>query len=237
MIAFLLTSIATALIAREALRPKTRTTLKVVSPLETVRGVIESGETPDDLLLGDVYRDLIANNQIDLLEQFLVVYSDEELPSEKDPPREPPSSGDSSPSSDPVADLPRTSSPFPKIPDDDWNAFVAALKTEPVSFSTERHVGAFHQRRDKAVGNVDTYEGQYASLVTEIEGLRSRDDLTRRVGEVIEIDGVKHGISESGLLAVARAAGTHWEDWIDNAESRSKYAGTTRMFLAANNLF
>jgi len=223
-----------------------------MSALEELQRVIRSGNQPDEYLVEEACFEAFAYGRSDLAiaicEAWPSVYEED---SREDATTDgPPSPSDGS---DESKDIPPTDSEqpesFPRVPsplkginDDAWNDFVDGMRTESVSFSTEKYIGAFRYRKERfvALGGGDGYEKQYDAFKRDMEAQytqgRAKALIDKYAGHPLPgEDGTV--ITSSGILALAKAAGPKAESWITDPAIRKDFPGTTGLFNVVNGIF
>ncbi len=138
------------------------------------------------------------------------------------------------------------SSPIEGISNDDWSKFVTKLSRESPSYSTNRHVGMFHHRRDRlaelGIADVPDIEAQLKALEADMgdahEHAQKSGLIEEYVSTTVDVDGTEHPVSLSGLLGVIQAAGLEGAcEWLENPSDRKRFPKTTEIFLKTNGVF
>lgn len=142
------------------------------------------------------------------------------------------------------------SSPIDGVPNERWCELVDALECAPCELETASHVGAYRLRKDRlselgvtaiAGDKPSQYKALEANLADSYKHLRDSGMLDR-VNEFVDVPterGVeKLPITLSGMLGVVQAAGLEGAvSWMDSAEDRRKFRGTTAQFMRTNGVF
>lgn len=171
---------------------------------------------------------------------------DEPSDEEQEPGDEEASFMDGSPaaSPSPSAPAPSAASPFKGVDDETWSQFVSAMATQKPDYDGAKHVGRFHQSKDRlsqlGIEDVSTPEKQYEAFKADIQDLRDKAASLISSYECtpVEIDGQEKVITMSGILALAKSAGVeNAESWLTNPKDRAKFPKTTEMFSKANGMF
>lgn len=125
-----------------------------------------------------------------------------------------------------------------------WMEFTEALRTRKPQWASDNHLGAYEHRRSrlKQLGIPETTladeEGQYQALCADISDYAKSSLLQKWAGQAIDIDGVNHTITASGVLGLLKAAGPKGaEGWLNSSEDRKRFAGTTDVFVRCNGRF
>lgn len=221
------------------------------SPLQLLRVCIRQQKRPTERLVEAAMREAYMAGNHELVEQIAVAYhkmiepaaaAPSEVPAS--PPAVPPVAPATGADGSPPAPEPRSyPSPIEGVEDDDWSLFANAMKIHPPEFETDRHVGAFHQRKDrlaqlKLAPGKDEGE-QYQAFVKDcLDHMRQKKMIDEHVTSVIQIDGEDHVVSVSGLLGLMKAAGPkNAVVWIMQPENRKSFPNTTEIFKRCNNCF
>lgn len=222
-----------------------------MNALEELQRVIRSGNQPDEYLVEEACSEAFAYGRVDLAiaisEAWPSTYGED--PQEEPSPDPPSPSADGEDKSDippteskPPEGFPRVSSPLKGVTDDAWNEFVDGMRTEEVSFSTEKYIGAFRYRKERfvALGGGDGYEKQYDAfqrdMVAQYTQGRAKALIDKYAG--LPLPGEEGTIvTPSGILALAKAAGPKAESWITDKDIRKDFPGTTGLFNTVNGIF
>lgn len=144
------------------------------------------------------------------------------------------------------ASKPLIASPIDGASDDEWAEFVDQLRTEEVSYATDKHVGAYHQNRERLSrlgiepASLTSDESQRDAVSRDMAAYREaeRKLIDDFGGDLVMIDGKEHPVTMSGVLGVLKAAGPkHARSWFKNPEDREAFTHTTETFLRTNNIF
>lgn len=217
-----------------------------MSALRHLQDVIRSGRQPNPFLVEEAVCEAIEHDQMELAiaiddawpSSYEEDYQESETPvvSPEDPPS-PPAVETPTPDSSP-----HVTSPLKGVPDDAWDDFVGAMKTEDPSFSTEKYVGAFRYRKERFIelGGKDGYDSQYdvfkRDMETQYTQGRAKALIEKYAGHPLQGE---HGVivTSSGLLALWKAAGPRAESWLEKPETRTQFPGTSALFARANGIF
>jgi hypothetical protein len=138
------------------------------------------------------------------------------------------------------------SSPIEGIDNDSWNQFVNKLATNEPTFATKKHVGKYHQNRDRLAELGFTFEGipdeetQYAALSADVADAHSRSSklIADYLATVVMVNGQECPVTLSGILGLCKSAGIgNAESWLANETDRSQFPNTTAVFLSTNGVF
>lgn len=141
--------------------------------------------------------------------------------------------------------------PVPDVDVKDWSKFCGKLAREAPTYSSNRHVGQFRQRRERLIelgldpdAVVGSPEAQAQALVLDVENalthVRGNDELARHIGRLIRVPGHEDAcqVSLSGVLGIAQAAGLEKAvSWLENPEDRKQFWHTTKVFVDTNGVF
>lgn len=141
-------------------------------------------------------------------------------------------------------------SPIASISDDAWRQFVMCLAREAPTYQSSRHVGQYHQRRDRLIDlNIDpaailgSAEAQRMALDADLVDAHHHavgGDLVDYVGRSVVIPGQVEPvtITLSGLLGVIQCAGLEGAvGWLEKPSDRKRYPNTTQVFTRTNGVF
>lgn len=140
-------------------------------------------------------------------------------------------------------------SPIKDASDRDWQAFVDALERADVDFQNGRQIGAFRHRIDRLTDLGLEPHRLLGDRQAQIEalGVDMADALNHaKAGGVVEefvattvdVGGVEHVVTLSGILGVTQAAGLEGcYEWLVKPSDRERFPHTTKQFLATNGVF
>lgn len=231
----------------------TRPTPQTVSPIELLKEVIRRGRQPKEWLVIKAVEEAFRKGDMILADAILTAF-EKRLAPEKEPPiseapASPPTVATDAPASVPVDSVPPApeprsySSPIEGVEDDDWSMFANSMRIHPPEFETDRHIGIFHQRKDRLkqlqLSPSKDEEEQYRAFVRDcLDHLNHKKLLGEHVTTVIKVRGEDHVVTASGFLGLMKAAGPkNAVHWIQNPEEREKFPHTTEIFLRCNNCF
>lgn len=135
-------------------------------------------------------------------------------------------------------------SPLDGVTDEEWAEFVGRLRTKPPGFSSDRYVGQFEQNRGRldslGLPAPDSPDLEYASMVKDVEdhNATSAQLIADFSGDLVDIGGVQHPVTWSGILGLLKAAGPDGaRGWLQNPGDRTKFPRTTETFVRTNGCF
>jgi hypothetical protein len=152
------------------------------------------------------------------------------------------------PETEPEPEEPATNatgpSPLDGVPDEDWVEFVDRLRTKPAGFASDRYVGQFEQNRGRlqhlGIPDPGSPEAEYKAMVADVEDRNGEAAklIADHSGEVVNLAGVDHAVTWSGILGLIKAAGPEGaEGWLTNPEDRTRFPRTTETFVRTNGCF
>lgn len=138
----------------------------------------------------------------------------------------------------------KVGSPFDNVDQDDWDYFVDQMRTKQPGWTSERHVGQFEQNkaRLKSLGLPDPTDddSEHQALANDMADYRESEYqlISDNAGDVVNIDGVDHAITESGILGLLKCAGPSGaRSWLVNPDDRKRFPKTTETFIKVNGCF
>lgn len=217
--------------------------------LQKLHKVIRRGGRPSEWLISEAVSEAYRHGDYVLADKILSAFDKQEAtPSEV--PVSPPSGEVTSavpaaaaPGVPPAPEPRSYSSPIEHVPDDEWSAFANAMRIHEPDFETDRHVGAFHQRKDRLkqlrLEPGKDEESQYRAFVADcLNHMEQKALINEYVTSVVKIGADEHVVTASGLLGLMKAAGPkNAVHWITHPEEQDKFPKTTDIFLRCNNIF
>lgn len=144
-------------------------------------------------------------------------------------------------------------SPIPRVSDSAWRDFVVRLERELPTFTSNRHVGQYRQRRERlAELGIDpraihgSPPAQRAALDVDLADAHGHAVagglLDEHLGRAIPVPGNERSetitITLSGVLGVIQCAGLDGAvGWLERPNDRKRYPHTTQAFLNTNGAF
>lgn len=128
----------------------------------------------------------------------------------------------------------------------DWLAFIAAVRTREPAFSDENYLGSFEHNRRRLrqlaipESQLVNPNGQYKAFCDDIADYHQKHQklIGDFAGDMVEINGIQHSVTMSGVLGLLKAAGPAGaKSWLTNEADRTAYPNTTQAFLRCNNCF
>ena len=142
-------------------------------------------------------------------------------------------------------------SPIASVPDPAWREFVMRLEREAPSYSSQRHVGQYRQRRERLAelginpsAIADSAQAQRTALDADLadahrHGVAS-EMFAQHLGRPITVPGRESAVTVtlSGVLGVIQCAGLEGAaGWLERSNDRKRYPHTTQAFLHTNGVF
>jgi len=149
------------------------------------------------------------------------------------------------------ADASSPGSPLAGVSDNAWREFVKRLAREAPTFSSERSVGQYRQRRERLAELGANPSALQGSAVAQREALdmdladahnhaAAGGLLAEHLGRVISVPGHEgeERITLSGILGVIQCAGLEGAvGWLEQPNDRKRFPHTTQVFLRTNGIF
>lgn len=225
---------------------------KPPTALQRLHRVIHKGGRPSEWLISEAVREAYNHGDYVLADKILSAFDKQESSqSASEAPVSPPP-GDvasavpaaATPGVPPAPEPRSYSSPIEHVPDDEWSAFANAMRIHDPDFETDRHVGAFHQRKDRLkqlrleAGKGDE-ESQYKAFVADcLNHMEQKALINEYVTSVVKIGPDEHVVTASGLLGLMKAAGPkNAVHWITHPDEQEKFPKTTDIFIRCNGIF
>lgn len=225
------------------------------TPLEILKHFLARRIRPSEQLVAAACQQAYDMGNYDLVDAIVKAYEhscQSQHPHASEAPASPPAPAPATPDapasaadqSVPPAPGPRSlKSPIEGVSDDEWSNFAAVMKTDDPTFETDRHLGAYHQRKDRlsklSLSPGKDEDSQYEAFVADcLDHMRQKKLIYDNVAAHVEVNGETHVVSVSGFLGLMKVAGPqNAVHWINNPEDQKNFPKTTEVFLRCNNCF
>lgn len=203
-----------------------------VSYRALVHRKVQLGHEVSDWLASEAMREAFDAKDWETLRWLGELFDEEEDAPEEQPPAEPA-----------IVET-AYESPLEGIDSDDWSSFCQLLATREAGHRSDRHIGKYDQSlsrlRHLGLEAPESEEDQYKAFAADMNDYWESEKplISENAGEVVNIAGVDHPVTPSGILGLLKAAGPSGaRSWLANEEDRVRFPRTTETFVRTNGCF